>query len=161
MSNMMNILFSHCFVVVFAVISVPTLDHWITSNYSLTLNADYEAFDAYTQSNATKQEAMALEIVENGLGIDDDESLSDHLVITISDVRSGSIIIDYVLSANNELLMETALSNMDDSMGTIVVVDGIMFPYSSNVDLNAPSTTVFTTTLGMLSRFVVFICDNS
>ena len=111
---------------------LPTLDYWITSNYSLTLNADYEAFDAYTQSNATKQEAMALEIVENGIGIDDDQSLSDHLEITISDVRSGSIIIDYVLSTNNELLIETALSNMDDSMGTSMVFGSLTFIFSSN-----------------------------
>merc|ERR1719334_546656 len=45
-------------------------------------------------------------------------------------------------------------------MGTIVVVDGIMFPYSSNVDLNAPSTTVFTTTLAdNCTRIVLTVYD--
>ena len=107
----------------------------VTSNYALTLQADYAAFDEHTQSDAATKEAMALEIVKNGLGIDDDESLSD-LEITISDVRSGSIIIDYALTANSESSMETAVSNMDKSMGTTVVIDGFEFPFSSNVDLD-------------------------
>ena len=44
---------------------------------------------------------VAEDIVRSGLGISDNAALAD-IVITIFDVRSGSIIIDYALTSNSE-----------------------------------------------------------
>ena len=120
---------------------LPTLDYWIIKNYSLTLNAAYDEFNNYTQSNATKQKAMALNIVQSGLGTTAIASLSNMNIIILA-VRRGSIIIDYALSTNNELLMEMALSNMNSSMGTSIVIGNLTFNFSSNVEFISMPMTV-------------------
>ena len=78
--------------------------------------------------------------MQSGLGLDGNPSLSN-LDIIILDVRRGSIIVDYQLSANNELLIETALLNINTSMGESVVIDDLVFEFSSNVEFIAISTT--------------------
>ena len=120
--------------------SFPTLDHWKSCNYSLTLDANFDAFDNYTNSNGTLQKKLALSVVASGLGVDTDSS---NIEITILDVYEGSIIIDYTLSANNELLIETALSNMNDSVGSSGMIGNVAFEFMSNVaaDITTPSPT--------------------
>ena len=118
----------------------PTKDYWISTNYSLTLNADYDEFNNYTNSDETKKKQMCLQIVKRGVGMETHPSLSN-IAITILAVRRGSIIIDYTMSANNELLIATALSNMNDSVGSSMTIGNFTFDYSSHGEVTLSPTT--------------------
>ena len=82
------------------------------------MDADYYALNGNTNSNQTKIYQIGLEIVEIGLGLEDDASLSANIMVTVLDVRNGSVIIDYVLSGNNADLVESATSNMNASISS-------------------------------------------
>ena len=79
----------------------PTLSEPVTQNCTLSLNADYNELQKYTNSSNQTMFDVAEDIIRSGLGIDDNAALSD-IIITILSVRSGSIIIDYVLTSNSE-----------------------------------------------------------
>ena len=121
--------------------SHPTLNYWIQRNYSLILDADYDAFEDYTRSNETDQNNVALVIVQKGLGVNGNPSLSK-IGITIFQVRRGSVIIDYALSGNNNILMDSAISNMNASIGTNMTIGNMTFIFSTNaiyVETMAPT----------------------
>ena len=96
------------------------------------MNADFDALDQYTDSNQTKMHQIGAEIVETGLGMKDDPSLSANIAITVLDVRSGSVIIDYALSGNNADLVEMAMSNMNTSIGNTILIGNMTFNFSSH-----------------------------
>merc|ERR1719242_522900 len=112
----------------------PTLETVITQNYSLVMDADYNALNQMANSNRTRIYRIARRIVRRGLGLDDDASLSANIEITVLDVRSGSVIIDYVLVSYNADLVESAMSNMNASVssGEPFSIQNITFEFSSN-----------------------------
>ena len=82
---------------------------------------------------------MALQIIRRGLGVDGNSTLSG-IDITILDVRRGSIIIEYVISALNDSLIGMASTNMDESLGSSIVIGNLSFNFSSNSVLTAAPT---------------------
>ena len=109
----------------------PTLRNRVMRNYTLRLEADYDAFNNYARGNYTRKQRMATQIIESGLGVDENPSLSA-IDIMVLDVRKGSIIIDYVISANNEMLIGMASSNMNDSLGSSISIGNLTFNFASN-----------------------------
>ena len=73
------------------------------------------------------------------LGVDE-KHFASNLNVSILDVRRGSVIVDYTLSANNELLIENALSNMNASMGQSMEFGNLTFIFSSNSVLTLSPT---------------------
>jgi len=97
--------------------------------YALRLEADYDAFTNYARGNKTRERNMALQIIRTGLGVDGNSSALD---ITILDVRRGSIIIEYEISAVNESVIGMASTNMDESLGSSMVIGNLTFNFSSH-----------------------------
>merc|ERR1719216_745413 len=65
--------------------------------------------------------------------MDLDDSQLDNVVITITDVREGSVIIDYSLESNVPDLVSSAMSNIDDMLGeTITIGDDFELDLDSN-----------------------------
>ena len=96
------------------------------------MDADYDALALHTDSNKTKMHQIGAQIVETGLGMKYNPSLSANIEITILDVRSGSVIIDYALSGYNADLVESAMSNLNASIGNTIYIGNMTFNFSSN-----------------------------
>ena len=52
--------------------------------------------------------------------------------LSIFEVRRGSVIVDYGMETNNEELMNMAVSNMNDSIGSSVTIGNMTFDFLSN-----------------------------
>merc|ERR1719474_420586 len=63
----------------------------------------------------------------------EEDSVLNAVELTISDVRAGSIVIDYSLQSYNSDLMLSAISNIDDMIGEIISIgDGFNLLLNSN-----------------------------
>ena len=98
----------------------------IQLNCSMRLNADFDALLTLTNSSNMTMVSVARAIIRSGFtGISD-------VIITILEVRRGSVIIDYTLSSNSESSLNSATSSLNSSIGDAIVIGNVTFEYSSN-----------------------------
>merc|ERR1711971_1083559 len=97
------------------------------------LNADFSQLESYAEDNGLSNEEVAVMIVESAMNLDDSEL--DNVDITITEVREGSVIIDYSLESNVANLVSSAMSNIDDMLGeTITIGDDFELALDSNTE---------------------------
>jgi len=106
----------------------------IEEEYSLTVDADWDSVLESVDNVTT----FAKDVVQSGLGLSD-ESNVQILILSVgpgtnafSAFADSEIVIDYVLRAKSEEALEIVTSNMAQSIGTSVVVDGLTIEFASN-----------------------------
>ena len=109
-------------------------------NLTLSLRGEYDEFGKYANSSNRGMQRLAVEIIETGMMKAEHALLSD-VVISILDVRKGSVIIDYILTANSYDSLTMAVSNIDASIGSETVIGNITLVFSSNSLLTSSPTT--------------------
>merc|ERR1711971_295765 len=119
----------------------PTTAEVIEESATMVFEGDFNELESYAESQGQTKEEVAEGIVRDLLGLDD----SADVTIIITDVRSGSVIIDYTLQSQSADALADGIANIEESVGeTIVVGDGFELAMESNtvvVSDDAMSTT--------------------
>ena len=110
----------------------PTMAEVVEESATMYLNADFSDLQSYADENGLSNEDVALMIVESAMNLDGDPSLSN-VQITITEVREGSVIIDYTLESAVDGVVALALDNIEDTVGeSITISDDFVLTLNSN-----------------------------
>ena len=114
---------------------------------TMSLDAKFSALVQFANTTNRSLESLAMDIIESALDLDVEDALSVEIII--HDVRSGSIIIEYtlrVLETEDADLLEVAVSNLEEAVGSEVEIEGdsqnetLSFPLTSNVIVAVTTT---------------------
>ena len=99
----------------------PTMEMAVVKSVTMSLNATFNDLESYAAANNVSNEEVAEMIVESVMNVEDN-STSNNVDITISNVREGSVIIDYELESNIPGAVNLALSEINNAIGRRVIV---------------------------------------
>ena len=117
----------------------PTLAEVIEESATMYLEADFSDLQSYADENGLSNEDVALMIVESAMNLDGDPSLSN-VQITITEVREGSVIIDYTLESAVDGVVALALDNIEDTVGeSITISDDFVLVLDKNKPVTTPA----------------------
>ena len=139
----------------------PTMAEVIEESATMYLDADFSDLESYADENGLSNEEVAQMIVESAMNLDGDSSLST-VEITITDLREGSVIIDYTLESAVDGVVALALDNIEDTVGEdITISDNFVLTLNSNTMVRTPAPVAVaenpSDAQGMNTRFAIDI----
>ena len=93
----------------------------VVKRFTMSLNATFDDLEYYAGANNLSNEEVAEMVVESVMNLEN-TSTTNNVDITVSDVREGSIIIDYELESNIPGVVDLALSEINNAIGRKVTV---------------------------------------
>merc|ERR1719242_1119969 len=117
--------------------SQPTAEYTAERSATMVFTADFSELEDYAASSGKSTNEVAVEIVETAMGLDD----SSDVVVTVTDVREGSVIIDYTIQSNDADALSAAIETAEDSIGDTLVIGDLELTLDSNTVESTTTTT--------------------